>query len=431
MTKAGNDFSKLFAEIDLVNKPVIEKQCSNQDIYFCQSCQEESIKNIKGELICIRCSQTFGVYIDSAAEWRYYGSEDSRGSDPNRCGMPTSANSLLKEFYLGSIISSKYNESYEMKIIRKRNIWISSPYREKSLIVVFEKMSSLCKAAGIPMCIIEDAKYKYKEISELKISRGDNRNGIIAACVFKACLENNSRRCEEEIANMFMIPTTSMTRGLKKYDEIMLTLKPENVKNSSVHIATSVDFINRYCSNLNFDSLTTQTCRNMCHKIEEYDLVSENTPMSRSAGCIYLVSYLFDLNESKRKIAEECNTSEVTISKCFTNLIDYYFILLPDDLLNHLSISFMKKFSQNLIKYYDQTVYLNFLNRSKRLFFRCKQHRSIIDNSKHITFLAAAVIYYLLQEFKFTNLGLSDICNHFHIKESNILEYYQKIRKIY
>ena len=58
-------------------------------------------------------------------------SEDTRSSDPNRCGYPTSSNSLLKDFYMGSIIASKYNESYEMKLIRRRNIWISSNYRER------------------------------------------------------------------------------------------------------------------------------------------------------------------------------------------------------------------------------------------------------------------------------------------------------------
>ena len=61
----------------------------------------------------------------------------------------------------------------------------------------------------------------------------------------------------------------------------------------------------------------------MCYKIEELDLVSENTPSSRAAGCICLVSYLFGLNESKKSIAEVCKTSEVTISKCFNKLIEW------------------------------------------------------------------------------------------------------------
>ena len=61
---------------------------------------------------------------------------------------------------------------------------------------------SMRKKYGIPSCIIEDAKYKYKIISEIKISRGENRTGIIA-CLFIACYENGSRRSIKEIENIY------------------------------------------------------------------------------------------------------------------------------------------------------------------------------------------------------------------------------------
>ena len=131
---------------------------------FCSKCAKDSVKNIKGELICISCSTCYGVTIDSGAEWRFYGSDDSKGSDPNRCGMPT--NSLLPEFSIGSIIPYRNNESYHMKKIRNYNTWIGSCYREKSLYNVFESISIRAKNYGIPSCIIEDAKYKIKCYSE-------------------------------------------------------------------------------------------------------------------------------------------------------------------------------------------------------------------------------------------------------------------------
>ena len=50
-----------------------------------------------------------------------------------------------------------------------------------------------------------------------------------------------------------MIPATSMTKGFKKFNEIMLNVKPELVKDYGIYISDSIDFISRYCSNLNFD----------------------------------------------------------------------------------------------------------------------------------------------------------------------------------
>ena len=83
---------------------------------FCTNCETSGIQNIRGELICSNCGYFSGIKIDSGAEWRYYGSEDSKSNDPNRCGMPT--NSLLPEFSLGSVIPFSRNESYNMKRIR-------------------------------------------------------------------------------------------------------------------------------------------------------------------------------------------------------------------------------------------------------------------------------------------------------------------------
>ena len=51
-----------------------------------------------------------------------------------------------------------------------------------------------------------------------KISRGSNRKGIIAACVYFACKECEVPRTPKEIASMFTIDITVMTKGIKKCD---------------------------------------------------------------------------------------------------------------------------------------------------------------------------------------------------------------------
>jgi transcription initiation factor TFIIB len=431
MTNTLSNLDCLFDALDDFNKtPEESDEEKNKSIYFCEACEEESIKNIKGELICTQCSRTFGIYIDSSPEWRYYGSEDTRSSDPNRCGYPTSSNSLLKDFYMGSIIASKYNESYEMKLIRRRNIWISSNYREKSLITVFETLNSRAKKHGISSRIIEEAKSIYKEVSELKISRGENREGIIASCLYLSCCSNGARRSTKEIAEIFMIPHTTITKGFKKYYDIILNQKPELVKNKDVNISNSLDFIKRYCSNLEkFDASHSDLCFYVCDKIEKHDLVSENTPSSRAAGCICLVSYLFGLNESKRNISEVCKTSEVTISKCFNKLIEYYTILLPRPQLRFLAFSFIDKFSKNLEKYYDTQVYQSFYQKCLQMLNVCIK-KNILKEDYHITMLAAAIVYDQIKKFEFSNLDMEDVSNVFNVQPSNIQSYYEKLPEI-
>ena len=55
-------------------------------------------------------------------------------------------------------------------------------------------------------------------------------------------------------------------------------------------------------------------------KTIENNIISENTPPSIAAGCIYLYIIKNKLNISKKKISEVCNISEVTINKCYLKI---------------------------------------------------------------------------------------------------------------
>jgi len=395
-----------------------------RDDDFCINCESNTIQNRKGELICNNCGYFSGINIDTGAEWRYYGSEDSKSADPNRCGMPT--NSLLPQFSLGSVIPFSRNESSNMKKIRNYALWNNGNYKERALYNVFSDMEIRAKNAGIPSCIIEVAKHMYKQISETKISRGDNRKGIIASCIFIACKKfDKCARSTKEIAEIFKIDPTNMTKGFKKFNEIMLIV--DNKEDSGYDISESLDFINRFCSNLNLEIDTIQLCKYICTKIEEYDLVSENTPTSKAAGTIYLVSYIFNLNISKSDISRTCLTSEVTISKCFSKLIEYYIYLFPYNWLRFLAIDFIHRFSENIDKFYTDEIYQDYIKSSIEILEKALKENFLEDN-KFITYLSAGIVYYQIILKNLININIKDICLIYHMSDEKILEYYEKVK---
>ena len=59
--------------------------------------------------ICETCNTIQEQFIDNQAEWRYYGSNDTKMSDPTRCGMPE--NDLLPELSLGTIIGNDFGKN--------------------------------------------------------------------------------------------------------------------------------------------------------------------------------------------------------------------------------------------------------------------------------------------------------------------------------
>ena len=319
---------------DTPNINTLKKNCEDsENIHdLCKSCNQYGVIIEDSLIVCTLCGTIERNIIDTSAEWRYYGTDDNKFSDPTRCGLPT--NELLPESSLGSIVSYSHNESYDMKKIRNYHSWNAMPYKERSLYNVFDNIQVRAVNHGIPVCIIEEAKIMYKKISETRISRGSNRKGIIASCIYKACKIKNVPRSAKEIADIFQLSITHMTKGCKKFDEIMNI----NKNNSEINLSGSKsnDFIHRFCSKLNIGNDIYLICKYVCNSAEKYYLVSENTPPSIAAGSIYLVCSLLNINISKKSISTSCKISEVTISKCYKKLFKYYKYLLPPSILEQL-----------------------------------------------------------------------------------------------
>jgi transcription initiation factor TFIIB len=300
---------------------------------YCEYCKNFTKVNENNLIVCKTCGTIDSMRFDTSAEWRYYGTEDNKYIDPTRCGLPT--NELLPESSLGSIVSYKYDESYDMKKIRNYHGWNAMPYKERSLYNVFDSIQLRAINSGIPSCIIEEAKIMYKSISETQISRGANRKGIIASCIYKACKLKNVPRSAKEIADIFQLNVTNMTRGCKRFDEIM-NINKKNNDNITLSNSDSNNFVKRFCSYLNIGDDIYEICKFVCESAEKYYLVSENTPPSIAAGSIYLVCNILKINISKKDISNRCKISEVTISKCYKRLFKYHQHLLPTEILEQI-----------------------------------------------------------------------------------------------
>jgi transcription initiation factor TFIIIB Brf1 subunit/transcription initiation factor TFIIB len=64
----------------------------------------------------------------------------------------------------------------------------------------------------------------------------------------------------------------------------------------------------------------TKVCKFISTKIEQLDLMPENTPHSIAAGIIYFISQNCNLSISKKDVKNISEISEVTINKCFKKL---------------------------------------------------------------------------------------------------------------
>lgn len=326
----GDKIWDLFNSLSL-SEPSSDHHCPEQDddtkgpagqtILECKHCKSETkIVLDDSNFVCEGCGSVISRFIDMTPEWRFYGGDDNKSSDPSRCGMPT--NDLLPESSLGSVIGYCGNETYEMSLVRKYHRWGSMTYKERSLYQIFDSLTINASNNGIPKTIIEQAKVYYKRLSEMQITRGDNRSGLIASSVYMSCKHHGVPRSTKEIAKIFNLKPTTMTKGCKKFMEMMKI---------QMNCSTPADFIQRFCSKMNLEQSVRDLARHVVVTADKLNLVCESTPPSIAAASIYLVGVIKKINFSKKDLAESCDISQVTIGKCYKKLYAYRHHLFPEE----------------------------------------------------------------------------------------------------
>eukprot|EP00798_Chlamydomonas_sp_ICE-L_P019696 gene19696-26387_t len=279
-------------------------ECSNH------ACRSADVTLQDSSYICNKCGTMMDRFIDQGAEWRYFGNNDTKGKDPSRCGMPNS--DLLPEGSLSTYVgmsSGKCNKNL-MRITRYQ-LWNSMPYKERSLFNAIEHLTVKAVNCGVCPSIIDEAKVLYKRVFEMQLSRGDNRTGLLASSIYIVCKNNKVPRSAKEIADMFHVKTTTITRNCKKFQELM------NIKLES---SLPSDYVSRFCSQLQIDQDLQSICIKVVQRIQENKLMTDNSPPSIVAGTIYFVCAQHNVSVAKKLIADTCGVSEVTVNKCYKTI---------------------------------------------------------------------------------------------------------------
>ena len=336
---SSQDKSDLWSVFDIDSKTIQNDaipaaiECLYQDINTrnCSLCDALLMIMEDGFPTCtnIQCGLVYTNTLDYSPEWRFYGADDKNTADPTRCGNPV--NPLLMESSFGCKILCDPKSSYEMKRIRKWTEWQAMPHKEKSLYDEFQFITIMAQNAGIPKIFIDDAMSIHKDISEQKMFRGLNRDGMKAASIYISCRLNGCPRTSHEIAEIFKLDNTSATNGCSMAVNILHNIERniDPLQQTVLATTTPSSFIERYCSRLNISHELTILSKFIAKKIEDQQIISDNTPHSIAAGIIYFISQICNLNITKLEIKCICGVSEVTINKCFKKLDNIKLQLIP------------------------------------------------------------------------------------------------------
>jgi transcription initiation factor TFIIB len=166
--------------------------------------------------------------------------------------------------------------------------------------------------------------------------RGLNRDGIKAASIYISCRLNGCPRTSHEIAEIFKLDKTSATSGCSMAVNILHNIERNVEPSQQTDLCTTTpsSFIDRFCSKLNINNELTMLSKFIANKLENQNIISDNTPHAIAAGIVYFVSQNCNLNINKMDIKQICGVSEVTINKCFKKMENIKTNLIPKCILD-------------------------------------------------------------------------------------------------
>ena len=323
----------------------VQKEEKPLNLNQCTECKSENIvfTSNRNSYICNECGIEGIEILDDSPEWTNYDDKKTDG----RCSGPTSA------FFPKSSLGTTINVPGYSKVKMLRN-WGQVPYRERSLAEVLNDMDNKCKKYNITKAVIDNAKILYKNIREIKhesgqnagknvIIRGINRKQIIAACFYFGAVLQKIPRSTREVADIFNLDIKQITRGCRKFLEIM----KDNFIVFDIKPSYGSDFVDRFGSKIKLSKEAIELSKTISENTTKLDIASDHQATSIAAASILLAVLILKEDISRKSIAEVFGISEVTITKTFKKLIPYQKVVISHIITNKLNYKISLKLMTN------------------------------------------------------------------------------------
>jgi transcription initiation factor TFIIB len=304
--------------------------------YWCPECDSDThIVQEKDEMVCTTCDVHLDYVLDSGPEYRWFGSDD-RSPDPTRVGGPI--NPLLPQSSLATRILWRYGDCKAMRRIRQFHVYSAMPSRERTLWNVFEILNVRTTNAGVSLAILDESKQLYSQISPRCILRKPQRDGLLAACVFESLKRHGSARHPKEVAEMFSVDSSSITRSLKQFSELLEEHSHEHPAEKDAPLTTSTtfgDYIEAALVRLTIPKTMLSTLQmaalQLGQKVDELGICPETTPPSLAALAVALACEQSVHPKPTSAIAAALDISVATLSKCLKRCAQWKTVLFSRD----------------------------------------------------------------------------------------------------
>ena len=325
-----NEFDKYFETKEINTKANVCEVCNSE--------QEEF--DLEDDVVCKSCGTLYKPNIDSSAEYRYFGIDDRSNLDPCRVGAPIDPrfpHSTLGTIILNKTVGGNKSNRIAMARVRRFHTWNLLPYKERSLLQVFEQLSLTATNNGIDIRTIDVAKSLYIRLVEHCDKRGMSRTSVVASCIYSALKMIGQPRKPKEISDIFHLASAQFTKSFKYFQEVLSMANQRGLLDDVIIPANMAstkasDYVSQPLSKLpisrNSFIILKENAIRIANEAERLEICPENMPPSLAAGVIaFILQHTQHPDISLERIAVVCDISEGTLNKCLKKLETNYEIL--------------------------------------------------------------------------------------------------------
>jgi transcription initiation factor TFIIIB Brf1 subunit/transcription initiation factor TFIIB len=307
------DYRRIIKTLKPPNKDLEEilcKECSTSERGFIE---------IDGFVVCGECGIVQDSIISKEADWNNYTSDTGgRSANKSRCGGPNKdinpfADSLSTYMPKGMISTYKDSEG-KLRTIDLSRLHMQKSYnhKQKSFDTVKNYIENI-SADKYPEQIIITSERLWGEIMRVgKVTRAGVRKGLIACCLYYACLHHGCTQLPIQICKDFgMSDTKQFIKGDKEFKETF-----ENHPTWGKLLVTTTEsdsFFIRFCNKLGLNFQILKQCNKLYEECK-VDLLCV-VPKSAAAGIIYYVCKKNGISITKCKICKQLNLCNPTLTK--------------------------------------------------------------------------------------------------------------------
>lgn len=307
----------------------------DQDIE-CTACDADANDVVErgGFFTCTKCGQTLYPRISDLAEWGNYTDSAGNPTSSSRCGTASASEtnpySSSYSFMPPGVKNVCYKNGVQVKYdITNVHVRNCVSHQSKSFSIVEDAIDCIADKYSARVLLTAKALWsevtRYEKVSEdgktrKKITRAGVRKGLIACCVYYACIHFNSTRSPSEICADFNICTRQFNKGNREFKEIFETSArwAHLLKRTS----GSDDYFIRFCSDLEMGGIISENTAfelaTECKRVHERirDDIHGLFPKSAACGIIFCVMRKRGILVTKTSVSKILGICGPSLTKC-------------------------------------------------------------------------------------------------------------------